>query len=95
MCVTVKEGTRFAFASGRDTGGGWSARGRESIDKTQGEVVLAPMTLRKTGANRKVKLCDGVVTERYSATGFVTVVTCAGGSTRHKETPTLIMSEQT
>jgi hypothetical protein len=79
MCVTVQRGTPFVFASGRDTGGGFSARGRDNIDKTQGEVVFAPMTLTKQAPNRKVRLCDGVVTDRLAADGVVTVVTCAAG----------------
>ena len=76
MCVTFPKGTPFAFTSGRDTGGGWSARGQESIDKTQGEVVLAPMTLTKTSPNRKVTVCDGVYEERHSNTAVVVFVTC-------------------
>lgn len=75
-CVTFPKGTPFAFASGRDTGGGLSARGRDNIDKTQGEVVLAPMTLTKTAPNRKVTICDGVFTDRYSTTTAVVFVTC-------------------
>jgi hypothetical protein len=73
ICVTLKKGTPFFFASGRDTGGGLSARGRENIDKTQGEVVLAPFKLTKT-ATKTVKLCDGMYEEKYALSGSVTLL---------------------
>lgn len=77
ICVMLKKGTPFFFASGRDTGGGLSARGRENIDKTQGEVVLAPFQLTKTAANKTVKLCDGIYEEKYAVTGSVTLISFA------------------
>lgn len=52
LCVKIKKGTRFVFASGRDTG-----HGTTTVDATQGEVVLAPMTLKKSSADRTVELC--------------------------------------
>jgi hypothetical protein len=35
------------------------AQNVEDIDNTQGEIVLAPMTLKKTDKNVRTTICDG------------------------------------
>jgi hypothetical protein len=64
MCVRVRKGTPFVFLGGRKSKNGFSAfqSGREDtedIDKTQGEVILGPLALRKSSKNTRATLCDG------------------------------------
>jgi hypothetical protein len=62
LCVEVRKSTPFVFISG-GIGRGLStnpqAQNVEDIDNTQGEIVLAPMTLKKTDKNVRTTICDG------------------------------------
>jgi hypothetical protein len=55
MCVKIPKGTKY-FLSGMKLRGGFSAftddsKHSEIIDKTQGEIILEPMTLVKRKTN--------------------------------------------
>jgi hypothetical protein len=65
MCVAVPKGHPFVFLGGFEHAAVQSAflDGSVNIDRTQGEVVLAPGIWKKLGRNRNVDFCtpDGTV----------------------------------
>jgi hypothetical protein len=63
MCVKIPKGTKYAFLSGMKLRGGFSAftddsKHSEIIDKTQGEIILEPMTLVKRKTNGNHLICE-------------------------------------
>lgn len=76
ICLTVPMGQPFFFVSGFLAHGGFSANdvkntALEDAEKTQGEVVLEPLSCKKVGRNRRGTLCDTQGNKRD-----VSVVTC-------------------
>jgi hypothetical protein len=62
LCVEVRKSTPFVFISGgleRGLSTNPQSANVEDIDNTQGEIVLAPMTLKKTDKNVRTTICDG------------------------------------
>ena len=82
LCVEVRKSTPFVFISGWDWNGGLSSNPSnrenvEDIDNTQGEVVLAPMTLKKTSKNVRTTFCDGFFSGKGNKTRKIIVATFA------------------
>lgn len=71
MCIKIPKGTKYAFLSGIKREGGWSAFDKdnemvENIDKTQGELILNPMTLIKKKNERTSVICEGKYRKKIS-----------------------------
>jgi hypothetical protein len=84
LCVEVRKSTPFVFISGWDWKGGLStnpqAQNVEDIDNTQGEIVLAPMTLKKTDKNVRTTICDGFFSGAANTTRKIVIASFASAT---------------
>lgn len=80
MCIKVPKGTKYAFLSGMKLSGRLSAFDKgdpiiENIDRTQGELILEPVTLVKKKNNGSHLMCEGKYAKTHDRTMKISVVT--------------------
>lgn len=78
ICLEVPKHTPYVYISGWNWKGGLSTnpskrKDVEDIDNTQAEVVLGPMTLKKTSKNIRTAFCDGFFSKEANMTRKIVV----------------------